>query len=101
MPNASHMLQGVHAPTPARSVRAVGVRFVSPHLSMPEVISRSLNLEKPVGVAGAAALNRDLAEPTSEPAHVSTAVNNGRTPQRALWVVQRRDTKGLRPVQEN
>ena len=39
------------------------------HLSMPEVISRSLNFEKPVGVLGlGAALNRERAEPTSEPA---------------------------------
>ncbi len=36
---------------------------------MPDVISRSLNLENPVGVVGlGAALNRDRAEPTSEPA---------------------------------
>ena len=39
---------------------------------MPEVISRSLNFEKPVGVVGLGdALKRDRAEPTSEPAHTT------------------------------
>ena len=55
-------LQRVHGTNAALGNRC------NAHLSMPEVISTSLNLENPVGVVAAGdALKRDLAEPTSEP----------------------------------
>ena len=68
---------------------------------MPEVISRSLNLEKPVGVVGAVALKRDRAEPTSEPADVQHDVTDHSRKQRVLTYCARvRVTVTVPSVQE-